>query len=268
MASRACGHASRRSTRRGSRQLDDRTIRSDAQLIEHGGARRLLAIVPTVAASAAEREQLWLPRSVLANSRLSRAEPTRLILCVEAEQLPLSTVALQLVQRRRDSVEFAKRVHSRSDVAWTPLVSCPDERSDKASQYDPARLRDRRLPLRTNRSWCRCMQSDQHMTTTVIPIERVTWLLTGQFAEDEPVRHIRVDESPFVVGRQQDASLSIPSPTVSRRHAELHFAGDKLYLVDLGSTNGTFVNGIRIQGECDVNHGDLLQFGQVVSPRH
>lgn len=101
------------------------------------------------------------------------------------------------------------------------------------------------------------------MPTEVAQAERVSWLMSGQFAEDEPVRQIRIDVTPFTVGRQGEASLSIPSPTVSRRHAELHFAGDLLHLVDLGSTNGTYVNGIRFQGSCSVNHGDLLQFGHV-----
>ena len=102
------------------------------------------------------------------------------------------------------------------------------------------------------------------MSTNVLSPERVSWLLTGQFADDEPIRHIRIDESPFAIGRQDDAALSIPSPTVSRRHAELHFDGNALNLIDVGSTNGTFVNGIRVQVPCRVNHGDLLQFGHVV----
>jgi len=102
------------------------------------------------------------------------------------------------------------------------------------------------------------------MSTDVLTTERVSWLLSGQFAEDEPVRHVRVDASPFTVGRQPNSSLSIPSPTVSRRHAELHHINATMNLVDLGSTNGTFVNGIKIQGGCPVNHGDLLQFGHVV----
>ena len=91
-----------------------------------------------------------------------------------------------------------------------------------------------------------------------------TWLLSGQLAADQPVRSIRVVGSPFLVGRHSNAALTIPSPTVSNIHAELQIDGGKLYVKDLGSTNGTFVNGARVEGEFMVMSGDLLQFAEVV----
>jgi EAL domain-containing protein (putative c-di-GMP-specific phosphodiesterase class I) len=94
--------------------------------------------------------------------------------------------------------------------------------------------------------------------------ERVTWYLSGQLSDDQPVRHLPVDQSPFIIGRQSDASLAVPSATVSRRHAELEVVKQQLILRDLGSTNGTSVNGIRVNDSCSVKNGDLLQFGQVV----
>ena len=102
------------------------------------------------------------------------------------------------------------------------------------------------------------------MTTSVSSRERISWILSGQLSDDQPVRHLPIDSSPFVVGRQTEASLSIPSATVSRRHAELEMVDQQLVLRDLGSTNGTSVNGIRIEESCAVHHGDLIQFGQVV----
>ncbi len=102
------------------------------------------------------------------------------------------------------------------------------------------------------------------MLSNTLPAKRVTWLLSGQLADDQPMRHIRVGASRFTVGRKPDASLSIPSQTVSRDHAELTVVDRGMLLRDLGSTNGTFVNGVRIQQPCTVHHGDLLQFGQVV----
>ncbi|HEY4232803.1 MAG TPA: EAL domain-containing protein [Lacipirellulaceae bacterium] len=102
------------------------------------------------------------------------------------------------------------------------------------------------------------------MSTSVAAKERVSWMLSGQLSDDQPVRHLPIDSCPYLVGRQAEASLSIPSATVSRRHAELDVVDQHLVLRDLGSTNGTSVNGIRIEEACAVHHGDLLQFGQVV----
>ena len=102
------------------------------------------------------------------------------------------------------------------------------------------------------------------MLTNTIQANRTTWMLCGQVADDQPVRRVRVDAARFVVGRKPDVSLSVPSPTVSRVHAELTIIDKGLLLRDLGSTNGTFVNGTRIHEPCTVFHGDLLQFGQTV----
>ncbi len=102
------------------------------------------------------------------------------------------------------------------------------------------------------------------MLSDTLQAKRVTWLLSGQLADDEPLRHVRVDSSRFTIGRKPDASLCIPSATVSRDHAELVAVDRELLLRDLGSTNGTYINGNRIHHPCSVRHGDLLQFGQVL----
>jgi len=106
--------------------------------------------------------------------------------------------------------------------------------------------------------WC-C-----NMLSNTLTAQRVTWLLSGQLADDQPVRNVRVGASRFTVGRKPEASLCIPSPTVSREHAELTVVDRGLLLRDLGSTNGTSVNGVRITEPCTVRHGDLIQFGQIV----
>jgi EAL domain-containing protein (putative c-di-GMP-specific phosphodiesterase class I) len=100
--------------------------------------------------------------------------------------------------------------------------------------------------------------------TSTLQVNRTAWHLCGQLADDQPVRRFRVDASRFIIGRKPEASLCIPSATVSREHAELTIVERGLLLRDLGSTNGSYVNGVRLTEPCTVGHGDLLQFGQVV----
>lgn len=54
-------------------------------------------------------------------------------------------------------------------------------------------------------------------------------------------------DTTIVIGRAQEADLSVPSNRVSRRHAELYWKDDRVWIKDLGSQNGTQVNGKRIQ---------------------
>lgn len=67
---------------------------------------------------------------------------------------------------------------------------------------------------------------------------------------------------PSVLGRSRDASLPLPHPLVSRMHCELFERDDRLFVKDLGSTNGTFVGSERIE-ESVIHHGDLLTIGTV-----
>ena len=65
------------------------------------------------------------------------------------------------------------------------------------------------------------------------------------------------------VGRKPDCDCYVPDPTVSRRHAQLEVLGDgeRCFVTDLGSHNGTMVNGVRIGGQVEVKCGDRLMFG-------
>lgn len=102
------------------------------------------------------------------------------------------------------------------------------------------------------------------MSAPPIASPPITWLLSGQVSDDEPLRHYTIDASPFTVGRRADCKLSLGSPTVSGNHAEILVNDAGLVVRDLGSTNGTFVNGERVHGECALGHGDLVQFAQIV----
>ena len=64
-----------------------------------------------------------------------------------------------------------------------------------------------------------------------------------------------------VMGRAGDAGLHINDQGASRRHAEIIRRGDRMFVRDLGSTNGTYVNGTRIQGEEELLDGTIIAIG-------
>lgn len=65
------------------------------------------------------------------------------------------------------------------------------------------------------------------------------------------------------LGRGEGCDLVLPDPGVSREHAQVRTGPEGTELVDLGSTNGTYVNGRRVS-RCRLHHGDRLQLGGVV----
>ncbi|MEW2297471.1 DUF1707 and FHA domain-containing protein [Streptomyces sp. NPDC006743] len=68
---------------------------------------------------------------------------------------------------------------------------------------------------------------------------------------------------PLRIGRDPASGLRLNHETVSRLHAELRHQGGLWILRDLGSTNGTTVNGRRVTGAAVVREGDQVGFGQV-----
>ena len=68
--------------------------------------------------------------------------------------------------------------------------------------------------------------------------------------------------APLVVGRAPNSDIPIIDPTISRRHAEVESTDSGVIVRDLGSSNGTFVNGTRVQSS-GVSAGDVVTFGKV-----
>lgn len=71
----------------------------------------------------------------------------------------------------------------------------------------------------------------------------------------------RVSEGEFVLGRASDALVAMEEKAVSHRHAKLIMRAGRCVVVDLGSTNGTYVNNVRISGPVDLRAGDVVRVG-------
>ncbi len=79
-------------------------------------------------------------------------------------------------------------------------------------------------------------------------------------------RRIAVVGPQFVIGRDQSCNLRLGSPLVSKLHAALLRRDGKVFVRDLGSTNGTILNGRPIRnGEAEVQPGDRVQIGPLVA---
>ena len=90
------------------------------------------------------------------------------------------------------------------------------------------------------------------------------WFLTGPSRPGDVSRHIPVEEEPFVVGRKPNVTLTLGFKTVSGAHASLWIEEGNLWIQDLGSTNGTFINGQRISQPVQLGEDDLVHFAEAL----
>jgi predicted component of type VI protein secretion system len=82
-------------------------------------------------------------------------------------------------------------------------------------------------------------------------------------SQDSQFTHELSDEKTSI-GRVDDNALCIPHDSVSSHHAEIAFDGELHHLHDLGSTNGTFLNGEQVT-DAILHHGDEVRFGAIPS---
>lgn len=83
-------------------------------------------------------------------------------------------------------------------------------------------------------------------------------------ARTDEAPEFRMLKSEATIGSGEDNHLVIRRASVSRRHASIAFRKDHYEISDLGSTNGTFVNGRRVSGSVDVEVGDEIRFGDAL----
>ena len=84
-------------------------------------------------------------------------------------------------------------------------------------------------------------------------------VISGPFAGET----IAISNRKFIIGREQDCQFRADSEFVSRHHCVLLLDEYTLRIRDLGSKNGTYVNGHRISGDMVLSHDDMISLGEL-----
>ncbi len=89
------------------------------------------------------------------------------------------------------------------------------------------------------------------------------WNLEGSLDETKTIRKSPITNFPFVIGRSKSLDMVILRSGISREHAEIFKKDGRLYIRDLGSTNGTFVHKNRISVDTLITHNTVIHFAEV-----
>jgi hypothetical protein len=84
-------------------------------------------------------------------------------------------------------------------------------------------------------------------------------------AGPNPGKVFTISKSEVVIGRDVNADLVINTAEISRRHARLYMDGGVYVVEDLGSTNGTFINGQRLTTPTALRSGDMIMLGEAAT---
>ena len=91
--------------------------------------------------------------------------------------------------------------------------------------------------------------------------ENIKWFLEA-VADANREWKVVVDTDPFIVGRDEDCELKLTDKRISKRHFEIRRGGDLIWIRDLESTNGTFVNHKKIKQAELLEQGDIISIGK------
>jgi hypothetical protein len=81
----------------------------------------------------------------------------------------------------------------------------------------------------------------------------------------QPGQTFVLDRDPTILGRAPTNEVTINDPQVSRQHARIVRDGALMVIEDMGSTNGTFVNGVRLTSRHALANGDVISLGDAVT---
>ncbi len=105
----------------------------------------------------------------------------------------------------------------------------------------------------------RTIQMSRTEVLTGMKRKRVSYLEVN--APDRPQLNYKLGDKDVVIGRTKDNQITLPFSNISRHHALVKSEGEDYSVQDNGSTNGTYVNGVKV-AKCVLRQNDLIQIGE------
>jgi|GEM_PF-1059552 len=151
------------------------------------------------------------------------------------------------------------------------IIDKPGESEYASTSMSIQRTVRQKVPpkIGTHRQSSRRSQRTQNLSSTMeIPSETVFDGVASKYEYfiqvDRPGRspvRLRLDRDPMVVGRESSCDVCLRLANVSREHARIVFLDEEYVLEDMESTNGTFVNNVRIN-RCVLRDHDQVRIGE------
>jgi hypothetical protein len=232
---------------------------------------------------------LWSPRSV--SSRWVRAEATLADRRNKLAPAIIEPCDRPIIFELTHAAELAEWHGDKSDPRWRsfvedlhrlverrneqeaaapesvpkPVASAPASRPQPAMRQPLRPGNDQVISAGSARQPVACEQLPEPTITDAPPANEVHCL---EIEDAElPNDHFTIDRDGAKIGRSAPADLIVPHRSVSREHCIVGLANDELLVTDLNSTNGTYIDEVRIRRATVLPVGSLLRIGQV-SLRH
>jgi DNA-binding winged helix-turn-helix (wHTH) protein len=98
------------------------------------------------------------------------------------------------------------------------------------------------------------IRDDDHRQPSGEPSRRLQW----------QGRELLLHKAQTIIGRDLDVDVQLESSLISRHHARISLDGANVSIEDLGSRNGTFVQGRRVDAPMQLEHGDVIRIGPIL----
>lgn len=155
--------------------------------------------------------------------------------------------------QNRDGASFC----ARCGKTITPGGSLPSAAPAQVWQAPPVVIPPAAVPRNTIvREELKSPGTVLHSAAAVVPVLGWLMILRGR----RRGRDFRIDKDVSVLGRDGTCDFVVEDETVSRQHVRFRIEGGKFVLFDLGSGNGTFVNGEQVQ-RTELEDGDVIKVG-------